>query len=132
MPPEPQTFDSQAVKTPSLSQASFTSANADGRLPAIINSRSRSSSSLTGLPAFFDSDTPAEPTRPGPNLEPNPPPMYWQSTSILLAGKPEASVNWPATPDTLCVEGQTFIPVSLYSDTWPCGSRQQCVMQAMP
>ena len=88
---------------------------------------------LNRLAGFFGKrDAEQRPIAPGPNFEPKPPPIYWQSTSILLAGRPEASVNWAATPETACVEGQTFMPLSLYSETWPCGSRQQCVMQEMP
>ena len=50
IPDVPQISASMAVTVPSFIAPTLILAKADGRLPAIINSRSRSSISLTGLP----------------------------------------------------------------------------------
>ncbi len=54
-PPVPQDSDSQAVIVPSFLAPTLTRAKAEGRVPATINSASRSSMILTGLPsAIFE------------------------------------------------------------------------------
>ncbi len=60
---------------PSLVPAILTVPKADGRLPAVTTSSSRSSISLTGFLALRASSAQAMPSAPVWNLLPKPPPM---------------------------------------------------------
>ena len=96
IPPEPQQSDSHAVIEPSFLTPIFTFAKAEGRCPATFNSWSRSSMSLTGFPVILESLAASTPHLSEANLEPKPPPMYWQSTWMFSVGTSAPRETVPA------------------------------------
>src|SRR3990172_4771561 len=134
-PPVPHESDHQPVSVPSFFAPTRTFAYIEGRAPALINSWSRSSIIFTGRPAFLASRAHARPQVSAPNLLPNPPPITGVSTRALPPGSSSARANSWLTPYKFCVEAHTVSSSSAAADhsaTWPCVSRQQCVITCAP
>src|SRR5439155_23028460 len=127
-PPVPQLCASNAVSVPSAETPALIFAVADGRLPVSRCSSFRSSISFTGALAAFASFAQMIPCASGPNLLPNPPPMYCVMQRTLVCGMPSACANCCALWITACVEIHAVSLSPSHSHTQPCVSRQTCVM----
>ncbi len=103
-PPVPHVSASNAVSFPSAETPALIFEKDDGRLPEARCSSFLSSINFTAAPACFASFAQMTPCASGPNLLPNPPPMYSVMTRTFGCGIPRASANPSRVPCTACVE----------------------------
>src|SRR5215831_521027 len=127
-PPVPQLCPSNAVSLPSALTPALIFAYAEGRLPESRCSSFRSRNNLTGLPASFASRAQISPCASGPNLLPNPPPMYCVITRTFDAGILRPCAKPSFVPCTPCVLTHAVSLSPSHSQTHPCVSMQTCVM----
>ncbi len=126
-PPVPHDTASKAVSIPSAPTPALIFENDEGRLPAARCSSLRSSIIFTAAPACFASLAQTMPWMSGPNLLPNPPPMYSVMTRTFDCGIPSASAKPSRVPCTACVDAHAVRLSPCHSQTQPCVSRQTCV-----
>ena len=74
------------------------------RLPAARFSSRRVSAQRTGRPVRFASSAATYVYSPGAFFDPNPPPMYSQTTRTFSAGNPSVEAMPSRMPQMYCVE----------------------------
>src|SRR5271170_4378473 len=115
IPPVDHVSDCHAVIVPSLCAATLTLPKIEGRLPAIVNSVSRSRKNFTGRPPLiFESLAHSIPHVSAGNLLPNPPPIYCICTWTSVTGILMARATSPPMPETFCVDGQYSTLLSFF------------------
>src|SRR6185295_2991274 len=127
-PPVPQLCASNAVSLPSAETPARIFAYADGRLPVSRCSSLRSRNSLTATLASCASFAQIRPCASGPNLLPNPPPMYWVITRTFALGILRPCAKPSFVPCTPCVDTHAVSLSPSHSQTQPCDSMQTCVI----
>ncbi len=99
----------------------------DGRLPTASDSSNRVSISFTGRPVSRDSLAASEPSTPGPNFAPNPPPMKSVITRTLFCGIFRLPARPSLTLKIPCVEAQGRAGIVLHGNRIP--ARLERLMQ---
>src|SRR6266853_1135553 len=127
-PPVPQLCPSNAVSLPSADTPALIFAYAEGRLPVSRCSSLRSSISFTGTLASCASLAQIKPCASGPNLLPNPPPIYCVMTRTLPPGIFNPCAKPSFVPCTPCVDTHAVSLSPSHSQTQPCVSMHTCVM----
>src|SRR6478736_6141116 len=127
-PPVPQLCASNAVSLPSAETPARIFAYADGRLPVSRCSSLRSRNSFTATLASCASLAQMSPWESGPNLLPNPPPMYCVMTRTLALGILRPCAKPSFVPCTPCVDTHAVSLSPSHSQTQPCDSMHTCVI----